>query len=214
MVAQEHFSTTLAETVFVVAAQCAKSIGINQWQRHDGLLSNEKVREGQNVSYCLYLLDKTFCWAARSGPAILMSDISMEPRSSASDQINMPDLMVKVDLAKIEENIYFEIYASQVKPRTEDQVRRLVSKLSQRLEDWLFESQVDLEEVENVSEISSSKIELAAGFLSAQLLLIWPFKNHPDSLFHQCPNLALRCMKLLLRLWHSSGSGYLAIFSL
>jgi len=215
MVAQEYLSTGLSETILVLAARCAKSIGINQWQCLQGQLSDEDVQERRNISYCLYILDKAVCWTAGSTPSIPNSDVHIDSILMSSDDSTTANLVAKAELAKIEETIYLELYASQVKPRTEDQVRRLASRISQRLQGWLADFGIDLDEVESVPESSASKVELAIGFLCAQLLFIWPFKGHPDAIFRQSQKIAKRCMRLLLRLWHSPlDSGYHTVFPL
>ena len=104
----------------------------------------------------------------------------------------------------IEETIYVEMYANQVKPKTESQVRQLVSKVSQRLHQWLVDSGINLEEVESMLDSPILEVELAFRFFSAQLLLIWPYKSHPDAVFRGGQEIARKCMKLLLRLWESS----------
>ena len=215
MVAQEHLSTNLSETIFVLAARCAKSIGLNHWQCLQGQLNDDDVQERRNISYCLYILDKTVCWTAGSTPSIPMSDVHIDSTLMSSDDSTTANLVAKAELAKIEESIYLELYASQVKARTEDQVRQLASRISQRLQGWLADSGIGLDEVENGPKSSASKVELVIRFLCAQLLFIWPYKGHPDVVFQQSQDVAKRCMRLLLRLWHSpSDPGHHTAFPL
>jgi len=71
-------------------------------------------------------------------------------------------LVTKAKLAEIEDAIYLDIYSSQVKAKTEEQVRQTVSKIHQRLQDWLADSGINIEDVENAAtQISASKIELS-----------------------------------------------------
>lgn len=191
-------------TLFTLAAQCAKSIGIHQWQCFRGQLSAEDAQERRNVSYCLYILDKAVCWTIGTSPSIPISDVQIDSTLMSPDDSTTALLVAKAELATIEETIYLGIYASQVKARTEDQVRQLVSRVSRRLENWLANSGTDLNEVENGLESSPSKVELAIDFLCAQLLLLWPYKEHPDIMFQQRTEIAQRCMRLLLRLWSSA----------
>jgi hypothetical protein len=122
----------------------------------------------------------------------------------SSDDEAATYLVAKAKLAEIEDTIYLEIYASQVKAKTEEQVRQIVSKIYQRLQDWLADSGIDIEDMENtVTQISASKIELSIALFSTQLLLIWPFQEHPDAMFQRI-EVAKRCMRLLLRLWRST----------
>ena len=215
MVAQEYLSTGSAETIFVLAARCAKSVGLHEWQCLQGQLCDEDVQERRNISYCLYLFDKTVCWTAGSTPTIPISDVHIDSTLILSDNSTTANLVARAELAKIEESIYLDLYASQVKSRTEEQVRHFTSRISQRLQSWLVDSGIDLEEVENMPESPASKTELVISFLCAQLLFIRPYKGHPDVIFRQSQDVAKRCMTLLLRLWQSpSDPGYHAVFPL
>lgn len=202
-VAQEHLSPALFGTLFALAAQCAKSIGIHQWQCFRGQLSDEDLQERRNLSYCLYILDKAVCWTTGTSPSIPISDVHVDSTLISSDDSAVAHLVARTGLATIEETIYLEIYANQVKARTEDQARQLVSKIMRRLQDWLADSAISLDEVENATECSAWKIELAIGFYCAQLLLVWPYKDHPDVIFQRRAEVAKRCMRLILRLWCS-----------
>jgi Fungal specific transcription factor domain len=193
----------IAETVFVLAARFAKSTGIHQWQFLQGKLSDEDVQERRNISYCLYILDKKICWTTGSTPSIPISSVNVDSTLMSSDDSTTANLAAKAILAQIEETIYLELYASQVEARTEDQVRRVASTISQKLQGWLADTGTDLEEVENVLESSTFKVESAILFLCAQLLFTLPHKSHPDVIFRQSHEVARRCMRLLLRLWHS-----------
>lgn len=209
VVAQEHLSPGLFGTLFALAAQCAKSIGIHQWQCFRGQLSDEDLQERRNLSYCLYILDKAVCWITGTSPSIPISDVHIDSALISPDDSAVARLVARTGLARIEETIYLEMYANQVQARTEDQVRQLGSRILRRLQDWLVDSAIDLDEVENVPECSAWKIELAIDFYCAQLLLIWPYQDHPDVIFQQRTDVSKRCMRLMLRLWCSvSDEGY------
>ena len=113
-------------------------------------------------------------------------------------------LLARTRLAAIEETIYHEIYACHVKPKNEDQVHQMATELLLRLQDWLASSAVNLGDVESGSDSSAWKIELAIQFFCAQLLLIWPYRDHPDAIFRRRADVSRRCMRLLLRLWNST----------
>ncbi|KAK2743553.1 hypothetical protein FQN57_004851 [Myotisia sp. PD_48] len=186
IVAREHLSTELAETIFALATRCAKSIGIHQWQCLQGQFGDEDILVRRNVSYCLYILDKALCWTTGTSPSVPISEIHLDPTLMASDDRDTAYLAAKAELAKIEEVIHLEIYASHAKARTEDEVRRFVSHIMHNLQAWLTNSGIDLDEVEDINKNSSAaEVELGISFLSAQLLLIWPYRNHPDVIFQQ-----------------------------
>lgn len=54
---------------------------------------------------------------------------------------------MKAKLAGIIETIYLEIYSNQAKAKTEDQARRIVSNLYRKPQDWLADSDIDIEDV-------------------------------------------------------------------
>lgn len=159
----------------------------------------------RNLSYCLYILDKVICWTCGTFPGITISHIHIDSTIfSPNDDRATADLLARTRLAAIEESIYYEMYACQVKPKTMNQVRQMAAQLQLRLHDWLTSSAVNLGDVESGSDGSAWKIELAINYFCAQLLLIWPYRNHPDVIFQQRADISRRCMRLLLRLWDST----------
>ena len=202
MVAQDHFSTNCFETTFALAVQCAKSIGINQRRRFEGQLSDEDLQERRNVSYLLFVLDKTLCWTVGTSPYIPIPDVDIDSTCMPAIDSTTASLVARAQLAKIREKIYWELYASQPEVRTEDEIRQIASVITKELEYWSTDWGIDLAELESVPETSASKIELAIGFLCTQLLFISPYKRHPDVMFRQGQEVARRCMRLFLRLWH------------
>ncbi|KID84202.1 Transcription factor, fungi [Metarhizium guizhouense ARSEF 977] len=204
MVAQEHLSSYLVEAIFSLAAQCAKSTGIHQWESFRGHFSEQAAQERRNVSYCLYILDKTVCWTTGTSPSIPASDLLLDFTLAPDDDGTMAYLFARTELAVIEEMIYSRVYSNQVEVRTEDQVRQIAAKISQRLQDWLVSWRIHLNEVESHQKQAVWKAKLAVDFLCVQLLLIWPYKDHPDALFQQQTHIARRCMRLFLHLWQST----------
>ncbi|KAI0388116.1 hypothetical protein F5Y04DRAFT_274968 [Hypomontagnella monticulosa] len=214
LVAQEHMSTGVFARLFSMTAQCAKSIGLHDWEWSiRGQTGAEDGRERQCVSYCLYILDKVACWTVGTSPCILATDVHIDTIPNAVENTLIGDLAAKARLAEIQEGIYFEIYARRAPGRTDSQVRQLTSRLSQKLQDWLLNSGIDIEDIDNISNPDSpSKIELFIAFTFTQLLYMWPFREHPD-MMHQCTEVSRRCMKLLLRLWHPLAElGHLGVF--
>jgi Fungal specific transcription factor domain len=207
VVAQEHLSSGIFGMLFHLAAQCAKAIGLHQWEYSRGRFSDEETRERQNVCYCLYILDKAVCWTTGTFPSIPVSDVYINSASTSPDADAATFLIAKAKLAEIEETVYLEIYSNRSEAaKTEEQVRQIVSQISQTLQDWLADSGIDIEDVENgvITQSSASKIELSIAFFSMQLLLIWPFQEHPDAMFQRRIEVARRCMKLFLCLWRST----------
>ncbi|KAE8131094.1 putative fungal-specific transcription factor [Aspergillus pseudotamarii] len=214
IVAQMYLSISLSETLFALATRCAKSIGLHQWHSFHDQLSHENIQERQNISYCLYVLDKAVCWTAGSSPSIPVSEVHFDPCLLPSENGIPSGLVAKADMARIEETVYLEIYAVHVQGRSEDQVREFAATISSRLQECLTESGVDMEKIQKSSEGSAPHLQLAIRYLSVQLLLIWPHKHHPDPMFQRALEVARMCLKLLLRLWHSPpDQGSQAIFS-
>ena len=95
---------------------------------------------------------------------------------------------MKARLAEIEETIYLEICSNQAKAKTEDQARQIVSNLYWRLQDWLADSDIDIEGVENGGVYSNFCFEdraFCCSLFSTKLLLIWPFHEHHDAMFQR-----------------------------
>ncbi|KAJ9219014.1 transcriptional regulator family: Fungal Specific TF [Paecilomyces variotii] len=203
MVAQEHFSIVESERLFALASRCAKLTGIHQWHSFQGHLSDEDIRERQTISYCLYTIDKTVCWTTGLSPNIPASDIHFETHAVSSEVSLASSLIAKSELAKIEETIYSEIYASQVKPKREDKIRDFAAMMLSKLQVWLTNSGIDLNMIQNPPETSADKLQLTIRYLNVQLLLIWPHKHHPDTIYQRCKEVARMCMKLVLSLWNS-----------
>ncbi|KAH0592688.1 hypothetical protein MHUMG1_09511 [Metarhizium humberi] len=211
IVAQEHLSLYLVEAIFSLAAQCAKSTGIHQWEYFRGHFSEQAAQERRSVSYCLYILDKTVCWTTGTSPSIPASDLVLDYTLAPDDGGTMAYLFARTELAVIEEMIYLRVYSNQVEVRTDDQVRQIAAKISQRLQDWLVSWRIHLNEVESHQKQPVWKAKLAVDFLCVQLLLLWPYKNHPDALFQQQIHVARRCMRLVLHLWQSTQEGGLHV---
>ena len=190
--------------LFDLTAHFARCIGLHQWQYSRGQISDEDTQERQNVSYCLYILDKAVCRTTGTSPSILISDVHIVPALISANNEAASYLVAKAKLAEIEETVYLEIYSNQAEAKPEDQARQAVYSIYQGLQDWLANSGIIIEDVENdVTGLSILKIELSIAFFSAQLLLIWPFQGHSGAIF-QHKEVAKRCMRLLLRLWRST----------
>ncbi|GIK04030.1 hypothetical protein Aspvir_008105 [Aspergillus viridinutans] len=190
IVAQVYLSIGLSETLLALATRCAKSVGIHQWHSFQGQLSDDDIKERQNLSYCLYVLDKAVCWTAGSSPSIPVSEVYFDAHLVPSENGIPSCLAAKAEMARIEETVYLEIYAVHVQARDEEQVREFAATILSRLQDCLTESGVDLDKIQKSFEGSASNLQLAIRYLSVQLLLIWPHKHHPDPMFQRAPEVA------------------------
>ncbi|KAI1388531.1 uncharacterized protein F4822DRAFT_403099 [Hypoxylon trugodes] len=213
VVAQEHLPSSTFETLFGLTAQVAKAVGIHQWHSFRSQLGDEESLERRNISYCLYILDKTVCWTTGTSPSIPVSDIYTEP-IEASETSSETYLTTKVELAMIQETIYSEMYACRMDGRNEDEIRQIVSRTWQGLETWMVNSGTDLDGVEKALEYPSLKFEMAIGCLYSQLLLIWPYGDHLDTMFQQRTEIARRYMKMILGFWNlASDPGHHSILT-
>ncbi|KAG5926951.1 hypothetical protein E4U42_002770 [Claviceps africana] len=201
VVAREHLPLHTVEHLFAQTVRCAEAIGIFQWRHLQSQLGESEFEEYKNVAHCLYILDKNICWTAGISPKLLESDVQLDltPRDRTFET-----LARQAELAAIQEAIYFQLYASQVKARTEDQVRQVVTPLWQRLEKWLAKSEVNLDATKSQPQSCPTHTALAFQTLSTQLLLISPYRKHPDAMFRQRASVAETCLKLLLSLWTSA----------
>lgn len=196
----------LSETIFTLAVKCAKSIGIHQWHSLQDQLSDEEVQQRQNISYYLYVTDKAHLWVLGSTPSVPLSEIRLQASpwySEEEDNVHSV-LDAKAEMAKIEETIFLEIFAAHAKPKTEQQVRILTNTVLSRLQDCVSSAGIDLEKLPDSSaDMSISHLQLAIRYFCLHLLVIWSYKSHPHFSFHRGPEVARKCLKLLLRLWHS-----------
>ncbi|KAI1761560.1 fungal-specific transcription factor domain-containing protein [Hypoxylon sp. FL1150] len=200
VIAQEHMSPSVFARLFNFTAQCARSIGIHDWDRCAPGVEGG-ARERQCLSYCLYILDKVVCSTVGTSPCIPAFDVHIDSPAESYDDTVLGDLIAKAKLAEIQETIYLEIYARRAPSRTADQARLLISKIDQKLQDWLVSSGGDSANM--TDDTTSSSIGLSIGFACTQLLYMQPFKEHPE-IAHEIKDVARRTMKLLLRAWHSA----------
>jgi hypothetical protein len=189
------------DCVFAQAVRCAETIGIFQWHRLREKLPEAELQEYKNIAHCLYILDKQICWTAGVSPRVLKSEIQLD--LTPSNELFRP-LAVKAELAAIEETIFSQVYAGHVKSRTEEEVRDVVGSISQRLDNWLVMSGVDVEATNRQPESCPAHSALVFSSACAKLLLIRPFKGHSDALFQQHRSIAATCVRFLESLWKSA----------
>ncbi|KAG5979867.1 hypothetical protein E4U55_004669 [Claviceps digitariae] len=201
VVAQEHLQLHTLVYLFTQTMHCAEAIGVFQWRRYRSQLTKSKCQEYRNMAHCLYILDKKICWMAGVSPRIAASEVQLD---LTTQDKSFERLTAQTELAGILETIYLDLYSSQVGPRTEDQVRQVVAPIWQRLEDWLAKSVVDLDATKSQPGSHPEQAVLLFQTLCAKLLLISPYKEHPDAMFQQRSSIAEMCMRILLALWTSA----------
>jgi hypothetical protein len=191
----------ILDFIFAQAVRCAEAIGIFQWHHLQGQLPEGNFHDYKNIAHCLYVLDKQICWTAGVSPRVLKSEVQLDLTLSDG---SFKTLAVKAELAAVEETIFHQVYAGHVKARTEDEVRDIVGPISQRLDDWLAKSGVDLETTLKQPERCPMHAALVFSSSCAKLLLLKPFREHPDAIFQPHYSIAATCMKLLVSLWTSA----------
>lgn len=201
MIAQEHLSSWLFGMLVGLATQCAKSIGLHQWVHAQDQFSEDDFQERQNVSYCLYILDKAVCWTTGIPPSVSGFDVHITSGMLSGCSQAATDLVAKAKLAGIEEIIYTDIYSYRAKAKTDEEMESASLKVELKLQQWLIESGIDMDDVENNdAEIPTVKLELCVAYFSVRLLLIWPFQKHK----HERVDYARKCIRLLLHLWQAT----------
>lgn len=200
IIAQEHLSSRLFGILFSLAAQCASSIGLHRWDHAQDQFSEDDRQERQNVSYCLYVLDKAVCWTTGIPPSVSGFDVHITSAMLAAANTTAIDLVAKAKLAGIEETIYADIYSYRATAQTVEQMESAISKIELKLQQWLVESEIDMEDLDQDAQIPTVKLELSIAFVSVRLLLIWP--SHERRL--ERVDSARKCIRLLLRLWQST----------
>ncbi|KAH9845329.1 putative fungal-specific transcription factor [Teratosphaeria destructans] len=73
----------------------------------------------------------------------------------------------------------------------------------QQLDNWLVRQGVDVEATMMQPQSCPAHTGMFLGSLCAKLLLIWPFRGHPDDCFQQHWSIAVACVRLLESLWES-----------
>jgi hypothetical protein len=124
-----------------------------------------------------------------------------EPEFLAKNSLGS-GLMAKVEIARIEEIVYVEIYAIQARAKSEDETRIFATNIMSKLQGWLAGLGIIIDEIERLPESSPSNLQFAIRYLAVQLLLLWPHEQHPDVMYQEVHNVAKTCMQFLLRLWH------------
>lgn len=187
--------------LFGLAAQCADSIGLHQWEHARNQVSEDDIQERQNVSYCLYILDKAVSWTIGRSPSISKFDVHITSDVTRNGEEVAVQLIARARLAEIEETIYGDIYSYKPRAKSEEQAQVAVSKIDLKLQQWLLESEINIVDAQDTgAQVPPTKLELSIAFCSLRLLLVSPFPEHGL----ERVELARKHIRLLLQLRQST----------
>ncbi len=187
--------------LFGLAAQCANSIGLHQWEHAQNQVSEDDIQERQNVSYCLYILDKAVCWTTGRSPSVSKFDVHITSDVTRNGEKAAVPLVARARLAEIEETIYTDIYSYKPRAKSEEQAQAAVSKIDLKLQQWLLESEINIVDAQDTgAQVPPTKLESSIAFCSLRLLLVSPFQEHGL----ERVELARKHIRLLLQLRQST----------
>jgi len=137
LIAQEHFTPSIFRMLFNLAAQVAKSIGLQHSDYGNPRGNAEEAQERKNVFYSLCVLDKAVSWTAGWPACLPMSDADIPTASQDPYGETGGHMIAKVKMAQIQEEVYIKLYSGQARRKNELELCQNVSSLSMMLQKWL-----------------------------------------------------------------------------
>ncbi|KAL8849358.1 MAG: hypothetical protein Q9221_005656 [Calogaya cf. arnoldii] len=136
---------------------------LSLWEHAQNQVSEDDIQERQNVSYCLYILDKAVCWTTGRSPSVSKSDVHITSDVTRNGEKAPVQLVARARLAEIEETIYAEIYSYKPRAKSEEQAQAAVSKINRNFQQWLLESEINIVDAQDTgAQVPATKLELLA----------------------------------------------------
>ncbi|KAL8945378.1 MAG: hypothetical protein Q9211_000087 [Gyalolechia sp. 1 TL-2023] len=174
---------------------------LSLWDHAQDQVSEDDILERQNVSYCLYILDKAVCWTTGRSPSISKFDVHITSDVKRNGDRAAVQLVARARLAEIEETIYSDIYSYKPRAESGEQAQAAVSKIDLQLQQWLLESGINIVDVQDTgAQVPPTNLELSIAFYSLRLLLVSSFQDRGL----ERVELARKYIKLLLQLRQSA----------
>lgn len=163
LVAQQYYPPGFADSVFAQACVLARTLGLHQTLVASDSAGPEEQQERFKVFQSLYLRDKSFTISRGSFCWLPSSDCSL---SSQLDQsaIADPKLASRVQLAKLQEEIYRLFHPAQSLRRCSIKHKTLLLRIEQSLECW-----ADTHDIFTSVPTNPRDVDLQLEFLAARI---------------------------------------------
>ncbi|EXL77005.1 hypothetical protein FOPG_08314 [Fusarium oxysporum f. sp. conglutinans race 2 54008] len=134
-VAEQYSTTSLAELVFAQACLLARTMGLHQINASSDDLPPEDILERHKVFRSLYIRDKNIA-IFRGSTAWLPGYDSGIPPSFDEAETGTPDLLARLELAKLQDEVYQAFHAAGAPNLHPSRHYQVLAQLQQRLEQW------------------------------------------------------------------------------
>jgi hypothetical protein len=134
-VAEQYSTTSLAELVFAQACLLARTMGLHQSNASSNDLPPEDILERHKVFRSLYIRDKNIA-IFRGSTAWLPGYDSGIPPSFDEAETGIPDLLARLELAKLQDEVYQAFHAAGAPSLHPSRHNQVLAQLQQRLEQW------------------------------------------------------------------------------
>ncbi|KAI1017360.1 hypothetical protein LB505_004942 [Fusarium chuoi] len=134
-VAEQYSTTSLAELVFAQACLLARTMGLHQSNASSDGLPPEDILERHKVFRSLYIRDKNIA-IFRGSTAWLPGYDSGIPPSFDETGTGTPDLLARLELAKLQDEVYQAFHAGGAPNLHPSRHHQVLAQLQQRLEQW------------------------------------------------------------------------------
>ncbi|RKK76111.1 hypothetical protein BFJ69_g7217 [Fusarium oxysporum] len=134
-VAEQYSTTSLAELVFAQACLLARTMGLHQINASSDDLPPEDILERHKVFRSLYIRDKNIT-IFRGSTAWLPGYDSGIPPSFDEAETGTPDLLARLELAKLQDEVYQAFHAAGAPNLHPSRHYQVLAQLQQRLEQW------------------------------------------------------------------------------
>lgn len=174
LVALKYFRFAIFETLFSLACQVAKAVGLHQ--NVESASSRDTSEEERiNLFWTLFIMDKQLALMCGKGCHLHGFDCDVPlPASETTNDMPLRDHWVAaIKLAFLNENIYRSLYSAESTRSSDAQHQRKVEALTQKLNSWAAAHQQLLSEDESwSSQKSASSLELRYSMLTSQILVL------------------------------------------
>lgn len=133
--AEQYSTTSLAELVFAQACLLARTMGLHQINASSDDLLPEDILERHKVFRSLYIRDKNIA-IFRGSTAWLPGYDSGIPPSFDEAETGTPDLLARLELAKLQDEVYQAFHAAGAPNLHPSRHYQVLAQLQQRLEQW------------------------------------------------------------------------------
>ena len=174
LVALKYFRYAIFETLFALACQVAKAVGLHQ-QVDSGTNHNISNAERINLFWTLFITDKQL--ALMCGKSCYLHGFDCDiplPASEVTSEVPIHDHWVAaIKLSFLNEDIYRSLYSAESTRVSDIQRQRKVELLTQKLINWATAHQQTLIGDDTwSSQKSSFSLELRYSMLTSQVLVL------------------------------------------